>query len=76
MSFRLPAPPERYDTGYFNRTYSSIETAINGTVSKIEAVESILLLSPAGSVYKVSVQDDGTLITTSVALGQAGSPPY
>jgi hypothetical protein len=76
MSFKVPAPPDRYELDYFNRTFSSIETAINARIPKIEATDSVLLLSPSGSVYKVTVSDAGVLTTTAVALGQTGAPPY
>jgi hypothetical protein len=70
-----PAPPT-YDPSYMNRAFSRIDTVASFSVSRIEAVDGILLQSPDGSVYKVSVDNSGNLVTTAVPLGQQGAPPY
>jgi hypothetical protein len=76
MRANLPPAPAGYDPGYFTRAFSALDQIIGQAVVKIEAVESVLLQSPDGSVYKVTVDNSGNLVTTAVALGQTGSPPY
>jgi len=76
MNVTFPPVPPSYDSGYFNRAFATFTQAINKSVNKIEAVDSILLQAPNGSVWKVTVSNSGTLTTTSVPLGQTGSPPY
>jgi hypothetical protein len=76
MRLNIPPAPPEYDTSYMNRAFSRIDTVASFSVSRIEAVDGILLQSPNGSVYKVSVNNSGTLTTTAVPLGQQGAPPY
>ena len=76
MRANLPPAPPAYDAAYFSRALSALDQVIGQTVTKIEAVESVLLQSPDGSVYKLTVDNAGNLVTTAVALGQQGSPPY
>lgn len=72
----LPSPPERYEASYFSRTLNALNRAISGAISKDTAAGSLLLQSPNGSVYKLTVDDSGNLTTTAVPLGQQGTPPY
>jgi hypothetical protein len=76
MRANLPPAPATYDPGYFTRALSALDQIVGQTVNKIEAVDSVLLLAPNGSVYKVTVDNSGNLTTTAVPLGQSGSPPY
>lgn len=76
MRANLPPAPPAYDAGYFTRALSALNQAIGQSVTKIEAVESVLLQSPDGSVYKLTVDNAGNLTTVAVPLGQQGSPPY
>jgi hypothetical protein len=76
MRLNLPTPPSGYDREYFRYSFSAIDKAQSLNVTRNEAIESILLLASDGSVWKVSVGDDGVLQTTSVALGQTGAPNY
>lgn len=69
MNVNLPPPPRIYDVGAFSQLLNVIKTSLSFAVSKEEAVDSILLQSPNGSVYKLSVDDTGTLVTTAVPLG-------
>lgn len=71
----LPPPPERYEVSYFARVLNNLNRAIGAAVLKDQAVSSVLLQSPDGSVYKVEVDNSGNLTTTAVPLGQQGSPP-
>lgn len=76
MRANLPPAPPQYDSAYFTRALSALDQLIDQSVMKIQAVESILLEAPNGSVYKLTVDNAGNLITTAVVLGQAGAPPY
>ena len=76
MRANLPPAPGQYDSAYFTRALSALDQLIDQSVMKIQAVESVLLQAPDGSVYKVTVDNSGNLVTTAVALGQTGSPPY
>jgi hypothetical protein len=76
MRINLPPAPPSYDVSYMNRAFAAIDNTISFSVSRIESVDGILLQSPNGSVYKVSVDNSGNLTTTAVPLGQSGAPPY
>jgi hypothetical protein len=76
MKANLPPAPPTYDSSFFTRAFSSLDNTISFSVSRIEAVDGILLQSPNGSVYKLSVNNAGALTTTAVPLGQSGAPPY
>jgi hypothetical protein len=76
MRANLPPAPDKYDAGYFTRAFSALDRVIGLSLSKSEASASVLLLSPGGLVYKVTVADDGTLTTTSVPLGQSGATSF
>lgn len=69
MNVNLPSPPRTYDVGAFSQLLNVIKTSLSFAISKEEAVDSILLQSPNGSVYKISVDDTGTLVTTAVPIG-------
>jgi len=76
MRANLPPAPPSYDSAYFTRAFSALDQVVGQAVIKIEAVESVLLQSPDGSVYKLTIDNAGNLTTTAVPLGQQGSPPY
>ena len=76
MRVSIPTPPPNYEAGFFNRAFSAIEQMFNFTVTRIEAVDNVLLQAPDGGVWKVTVDNSGNLVTTSVPLGQSGAPPY
>jgi hypothetical protein len=64
----FPLPPPQYDTGFLARVMETIRVSFMGTIGKTEAVESVLLQAPDGSVWKVTVSNAGTLTTTVVPL--------
>jgi hypothetical protein len=76
MKANLPPAPAKYEPDYFIRAFAAIDRIFSRTVSTIEVADSILLQSPNGSVYKVTVGNTGTLTTTLVPLGQTGAPNY
>ena len=76
MRSNLPPAPERYDPSYFSRAFASLDRTLEFGVSRNEASDSLLLLSPGGLVYKITVADNGTLATTAVPLGQSGANSF
>lgn len=54
-------------TRHFDRVVADISRELQSRVTKTEAAESILLISPSGKVYKITVDDAGSLITTELA---------
>lgn len=76
MIVTFPPVPASYDSGYFNRAFATFSQAVNQSVKKIEAVDSVLLQAPDGGVWKITVDNSGNLTTAAVPLGQTGSPPY
>lgn len=76
MIINLPTPPGGYDREYFRFAFSLLERVLGQGISRIEAVNGVLLQAPDGGVWQVTVDNAGNLVTTSVALGQQGAPPY
>jgi len=76
MIINLPTPPGEYDREYFRFSFSLLERILGQSVGRLEAVNGILLQAPDGGVWQVTVDNSGNLVTTSVALGQQGAPPY
>jgi hypothetical protein len=76
MIINLPTPPGEYDREYFRFSFSLLERVLGQSVGRLEAVNGILLQAPDGGVWQVTVDNSGNLVTTSVALGQQGAPPY
>lgn len=76
MIINLPTPPGGYDREYFRFSFALLERVLGQTVSRLEAIDGVLLQAPDGGVWKVTVDNSGNLVTTSVALGQQGAPPY
>ena len=69
MKLFIPSPPQNYDQAAVNNMMDTIKRALIPVVSAEEAADGILLQSPNGSVYKLSVSNTGTLVTTAVPLG-------
>jgi hypothetical protein len=69
MRLFIPNAPQNYDPGAFATIFDTIKRSLIFGVSTQEAVESVLLQSPDGTVYKVTVDNAGTLTTTVVPLG-------
>ena len=76
MKANLPPVPPTYDAGFFVRSFARLEQIFDVCVTRQAAVDGVLLQSPNGQVWKVTVDNDGALVTTSVSLGQTGAPTY
>lgn len=66
----FPLPPPDYRPEFITRLLDAIRASFGDAVGKTEAVESVLLLSPGGKVWKLTVDDSGVLDTTEVPLGR------
>ncbi len=69
----LTRPGEDYDKNYLNYLISEVEYQTGITFNKGERIQigggdatELVLVSPNGTKYKVSVADNGTLSTTTV----------
>lgn len=69
MKLFIPTPPQNYDQAAFNTIMDTVKRSLIPVVSADEATSGILLQSPNGSVYKLTVDNSGTLVTTAVPLG-------
>lgn len=76
MKANLPPAPERYEPGFFVRAFARIDQIFDVCVTRQASVDGVLLQAPDGGVWKVTVDNSGNLITTSVVLGQQGAPNY
>lgn len=76
MNVLLPPPPPGYQQGFFDQAFAALRRALEFGVSRIEAVDSIILQSPNGTPYKITVSDAGVVTATQVPRGQTGSPNY
>ena len=65
MNIIIPPPPTSYNQSAITQAFDAIKRAFIPAVSKDEAVSRILLQSPNGTVYSVTIADDGTLTTTA-----------
>jgi hypothetical protein len=69
MQIFITPAPERYEKAAIMRAFDNIRRALTFAVSTEEAVSSVLLEAPDGTVYKVEVDNSGNLTTTVVPLG-------
>lgn len=63
MIFLMPPAPSQYSATAFNQLLDRIKRALIPVVSKDEAAPRILLQAPNGTVYAVTVDNTGTLVT-------------
>ena len=76
MKANLPPAPQEYEPSFFVRAFSRIDQIFEICITRQASVEGVLLQAPNGSVWKVTVDNSGNLVTTSVPLGQTGAPNY
>lgn len=69
MILSFPPPPPNYASNTFAQILDTIRRAFVNVVSSNEAAPRILLQSPSGTVYQITVSDSGTL-TTAVNSGK------
>lgn len=64
MNISFPDPSGGVNPAYMTRVLSAIRAAFLSVVSKDESVGRILLSSPSGKVYSITVSDTGTITAT------------
>lgn len=70
---KLPMIPQLKDfdlAAYLRLLSMAIIKEFDARPTKDQAVHSVLLVSPGGKAYSVTVADDGTLSTTQVGTSQ------
>ena len=75
----LTRPGDNYDRGYMNNLVSEVEYRDGQSFKKGERIEidggdqtELVLISPDGTKYKLSVDNSGSLIATSVTQTGVG----
>jgi len=76
MRANLPPAPQNYEAPFFVRAFARIDQILEVCITRQAAVEGVLLQSPDGGVWRITVDNSGNLITTSIPLGQTGAPNY
>jgi hypothetical protein len=65
MNIQFPDPSATgVNPAYMTRVLSALRSAFLSVVSKDESVPRILLSSPSGKVYSITVSDTGTVTAT------------
>ena len=70
MNTRFPAVPSDYQQRFFNQLFNTLQGFFTRVVSHDEEVPHIILSSPNGTRYTVSVTDAGVVTTAPT-----GKPP-
>lgn len=63
---RIPQPPDRYEGSYMRRMLEALRQELGFCLRTETANKSVLLMSPGGQVYEVTVSDAGALVVTYV----------
>lgn len=67
MRVQIPFPPPGPNQSFLSRLAEEIRRMARHTVSTEEAVPSFMLVSAGGKIYRVTVDETGTLTTTYVS---------
>jgi hypothetical protein len=62
----VPQPPPSYQLAYMGRLAEALRNALTFSIRTDQAVSQVLLRSPNGTIYKVEVDNTGTLTATVV----------
>lgn len=60
-----PPPPSGPWSAFLTGLVEALQRALRPLVSRDEAVDRIILLSPNGTAYNLNVDDDGVLVVTA-----------
>jgi len=61
----LPPPPVTYTPGGMSPLFDAIRRAFSAAVSRNEAVNRLMLQSPDGKTWQVTVDNTGTLVVAA-----------
>jgi len=64
MNITLPQAPDRYSGAFFNTLFQQLRRALGDAVSKDVETPRVILRSPAGNLFDVTVSDAGALVVT------------
>ena len=64
MNLILPQAPNQYSGPFFNNLFQMFRAALGGAVSKDAETPRIILRSPNGSNFDLTVSDAGVLVVT------------
>lgn len=64
MNTHLPIAPDRYSQGFFNTLFMQLQRYFGSAVSQDEEAPRIVLRSPNGTRYDLTVSDAGALVIT------------
>ncbi len=65
MNITFPPPPGQYVPQFMTNVLSAIRIAFADVAGSREAVAHVILRSPNGTTYNVTVDDGGSLIVTA-----------
>ena len=70
MSY-LPSPPNFYNSGFFSNAFQQISQSLGlsyqkGSDIELNSEQSLIIVSPNGTRYKIKVDNSGVLSTTAV----------
>lgn len=72
MILSLPPPPAGGLSPYFQRLTQALVSSMGPVVSQKEAARQIILSSPNGTNYAVTVSDGGSLVVSAIS----GKQPF
>lgn len=67
QNFNAPLPPNGYERQFMDRLIEAVRKSFSFCVSEQSATNSVLLRSPGGKTYQVTVSDAGALVVTYVS---------
>ena len=65
MNILLPTPPNNYNATVITQAFDAIKRALLPGISQDEASSRVLLQSPDGTVYQITVENGGTITVAS-----------
>ena len=67
MIVNFTIPPLQYSQTWMSQTVDAVKRAMLSVVSKDEAAPRIILRSPDGTIYSVTVSDAGALVVAAMS---------
>lgn len=64
MNIILPQAPEKYSGPFFNNLFQQLRRALGDAVSKDVETPRVILRSPTGKNFDLTVNDAGVLVVT------------
>jgi hypothetical protein len=64
MNLILPQAPNQYSGAFFNNLFQVLRNALGGAVNKDSETPRVILRSPSGKNFDLTVSDSGVLVVT------------